>query len=230
MDFETEKGATLRLTGISPALVDRLVSEVESRFRKEGEPVDAPTYQLKTVGGDLQTFALTEKALNPQDPDEAELRQARWAAYQTALANLIEAQSEARMKFLFTWAVGVDMPKDDSWQRLVKAAGVEIPTDPDELRFTYLWYYLLTPFEVQSVYAELQMIAYGKAVSDDDVKSFRKGLQDSVWRAAREVIGRAVSGVEPETTEAAPDTGLLQPETTGRPGGTVVELDAVPVG
>lgn len=200
-EFITGKGVKLTLKEVSPALIARVEAKVEERLRSEGVPIDPPTYTLKNVVGDVQEFPMTEKTLDTQDPNEAAFRHAKWEAYLAAQIKLQNAQNEARVKFMLTWAVDFEMPQEDSWQRLLKAAGVEIPTDPDELRFTYLWYYLLTPVEVSQIIAELQLVAYGKAVKEEDVTSFRESLQDSVSQRARAALTDAVRAVREASRE-----------------------------
>ena len=78
MLYMTEKGVELTLKELSPALIQRVVSEVAIRARADGEPIDVPTFQLKTVAGEIQEFQLTDKNLEPQDPDEALRRQLSW--------------------------------------------------------------------------------------------------------------------------------------------------------
>ena len=211
MKFMTDKGIELTLSAISPVLLDRVEIEVESRFEAEGEPTKTPTFQLQTVGGDFQTFELTEKNLNPGDPQEAEWRQAKWNAYLNAQARLQAAQAEARLKFLLKWAVDVDVPEDTKWQRLVRMAGVEIPDDPDELRFVYLWYHVLTMIEVQRINADLAMLAYGKAVSAKDVETFHQDTEDSLRKRARTLIARAIQDIAGASTSQASGTDLQQP-------------------
>jgi len=218
MKYTTEKGVDLELKGIAPALIERVKSEVARRFRAEGKPIDPPRFELKMAGGDMQAFPLTERNLYPSDPEEAERRQALWNAYQIARAELLEAQTEAEVEFLFTWGISFDMPEDDSWQRMLRKAGQEIPEDPDELRFCYLWYHLLTPIEVQKLLAELNILNYGKAVSPEDVASFRRELSDSVSRRARELLGGAVSRGIATASKATADNLVQQPDTDGSEG------------
>ena len=194
-EFLTGKGVNLTLKELSPALIERVLAQVEDRLRAEGLPIDPPTYTLKNVVGETQEFPMTEKTLDTQNLDEAAFRHAKWDAYQTAQTKLEKAQNEARVKFMLTWGIDFEMPTDESWKRLLKAAGVEIPSDPDELRFTYLWYHLLTPVEVSQIIAELQLVAYGKAVKEEDVNSFRQSLQDSVSQRARAALTDAVRAV-----------------------------------
>ena len=230
MQFMTDKNVELELTAIPPVLLERVEIEVENRFEADGEPINTPTFQLETVGGDLQTFELTEKNLNPADPKDAELRQAQWNAYVNARGRLRMAQTEARLKFLLTWGVDVDLPEDDKWQKLVKAAGVPIPEDKDELRFVYLWYHLLTPFEVKRISVDLDMLAYGKAVSQEDVDTFHQNTEDSIRLAARAVIARSVSNISAAVAKEAQAQSVQQPTAERGESGAVVEPDAEPVG
>lgn len=227
MQFMTEAGVDLKLVPVSPALIERVVAQVEHDLAEaEGLDFTTPTYQLRTVAGELQTFELTAEMLDPPDPEEAQVRKAKWHAYTKAQTRLALAQAEARMRFMLTWGVEFEMPKDDHWQKIVKKAGVEIPTDEDDLRFTYLWYVLLTPIEVQRLFAELQIVAYGKAVDQKDIDSFRKGLRDSVRIRARQAIERAISISLEGTTEGEPDTDLQLDAAEGGPGGEVMGEDA----
>ena len=198
-EFVTGKGVTLTLSELAPPLIERVAAKIEMEYRERGQLIDPPTYSLKTVAGELQEFKMTENNLHPTDENEAELRQARWAEYQDATIRLLEDQQEARVKFQLTYGVSFAMPGDDRWQKLVKAAGIEIPEDEDDKRFVCLWYTLLTPFEVQQILAELALLAYGKAVSSEEVQSFRDSMEDSVRRTARDTIAGALQSVDDAT-------------------------------
>ena len=196
VEYTTEKGLALILKEVSPALVERVVARAEEDLRAEGGIIARPTYTLKNAAGETQIFELTEKVLAPSDENEAAYRQATWDAYQSSQQKIAEVQSEARVKFLLTWAIDFEMPADNAWHRMLKAAGVEVPEDEDERRFAFLWYVALTPLEIQTIVAELSILAYGKAVNEEDVRSFRDGLQDSVRQRAKNAIAGSVRAVQ----------------------------------
>jgi len=206
MLYMTEKGVELTLKELSPALIQRVVSEVAIRARADGEPIDVPTFQLKTVAGEIQEFQLTDKNLEPEDPDEALRRQLSWTKYQMALSELEAAQATARTKFMLTWGVDVDLPDDQRWIKMLKSGGIDVPDDEDDQRFLYLLYEVLTPLELQAVIAELNIIAFGKAVDPKEVESFREQLRDQVRRRAGTAISDALRSLL-ETLEESPGLG-----------------------
>jgi len=206
MIYPTEKGVELTLKELSPVLLQRVVSEVAVRARADGEPIEPPTFQLKTVAGEIQEFQLTDKNLEPEDPDEALRRQLSWAKYQDALAELSAAQATARTKFMLTWGVSVKLPEDETWIKMLRAGGIDVPDDEDERRYLYLLYEVLAPQEVPGIIAELNIIAVGKAVDPADVESFREQLRDQVRRRAGTAISEQIRNLL-ATFEESPGLG-----------------------
>ena len=181
-NYTLDSGITIKLTGISDTLQNMIVRKVEKEFRAKGEPVDPPTYIVKTAfGGEVmeETNPHTETTLEvtaadcmiDADDDEekaaklAETRTAEnkklWALHKAALQRMETEQNERRAKSILLGGIQFELPADDAWEKMQEFMGAEIPTDPIEKRYHYLTTEIVkTPADLLNVMQRITMLSY----------------------------------------------------------------------
>lgn len=152
--FRTVDGAELKLHPVSQVLLQRLRQAVRKQYEERGEPLAAPTYTATTVTGETET--------HPHDPTtlETDADKAAWAAYLDANQRLQAEMNERVTRVMITR--GVDLPDvPGGWLNEMHELGIELPSDPVELRAEYLvMEYLKTPADTQNLIAEIMALSY----------------------------------------------------------------------
>src|SRR3990167_3625754 len=129
--YTTVSGITIKIKPVSPLTIQKIQQAVKREFEKRNEPLARPTYILKTSLGDEETFEHDEKTLETDEDREA------WGKFIDANTRLRIESEERLARFMKLDGIEYDAP-DDEWQKLQKYMGLEIPTDPFELKIHYL--------------------------------------------------------------------------------------------
>jgi hypothetical protein len=91
--------------------------------------------------------------------------------------------------------LGVDVDMPEGWESEVEAIGVNLPTDLLQRKAIYLHYMVLSAADLQLLRTELQLLALGNVVSDDQMVSFRSGTRSALAREARARLGDALEAL-----------------------------------
>jgi len=125
--FVTSTGVEITLKNISPALMAMVRTSVE--FPKR------PTYEAKTVAGDIEVHEHDETTLETDEDREA------WDRY---LVEFMQAEQERALRVgnaLFKRGIdyeALELPEDDRWIKEQKELGVKVPKDPLERKRHWL--------------------------------------------------------------------------------------------
>ena len=220
--FVTEDGATFELVDVRQVTLELAAAAVERDFRARGEMVDAPTYQVKALGGEVMTLPLeppmdaqVDEAGNvtrparpgnldvPKDPDATALRHSMWDQYQRTLWRMHMAQVKARYEALIYLGFRVDMPDGDEWMEEEVALGIEPPKSGKERKLRYITCHLCNERDVTRAVSVLQVLQSGIGASEEKIAEyeamFRTSLQGSAAQGIDEALAtlRRVVGEEP---------------------------------
>jgi hypothetical protein len=202
--FETEDGLILKLKPVREALLELVRMGVEKEFRDKKEPIDLPTYTVKLVTGETQTYPHLYDLTNPDkpkdtltvadDPIETARNFGIWEQYTKAKARLEEAQGEAVFMAQLQYGVECEIPEGEMelLAKTMKKYGRELPTAPDEAKALWLVSFGLSRMDKNMLQMELQIVAMGKVVKPEQVAAFRTELRGRVERLAGDALGEAL--------------------------------------
>ncbi len=205
--FVTKDGNRIPLRRVAPLLMEKV--------RQSVKLPTPPTYEVETVGGDIEIHIHDETTL------ESDEDRAAWAAYQTAQAQANNDLMEKILRLLFAKATGDVVPAGDEWIKEQTYLGVEVPDDPLGRKIHYIQTELLT--------------------HTGDIMSFMSaavaltGLDEEVVEAAEATFRNQVrqAGENPvaDTPEPAPNREVVAlPDVSGGGGSKGVGAVAQPVG
>ncbi len=135
--YTTQKGMTIKLIALSQIMIEMMRGAAVTEFREAGEPIATPTYEAKTVAGDIEELPLDEKSLEVKgDEEETKRRTDAWAAHEDALERLMAAQRKRVLTYHFGNGIDIEIP--GSWEVWMKKYGIEVPEDPEERMTCYI--------------------------------------------------------------------------------------------
>jgi len=208
--YTTEAGVRIELVPVRETVLLLAAEKATRAFREAGEPIDPPTFQLESVGGDVVTVPHrppTEDVLDPEtgkvlrkadagtldvdDPKQTAYNWAVWRRHQDAVMRLQTARLLETMQAYYYFGVKCTIPPDEEWLTEQRAFGLpieEIINDPIKRKVHYIVTVLLTPREQVVVQHLLRTMTQGKAVSKEQVSE----LEDLFRRAAGQLDGAAI--------------------------------------
>jgi len=203
--YKLTNGETIVCRPVPAVLIQMGMNELEKQWRNEGRMVDKPRF--KPSFGDAEVMGVVplvdhfvdeERGINslddPDDPRKTMINWAMWRQYEADSAALAQAQEELQFKLLFTHGIDYEVPPDDEWAD--KIAPMEIEVDPEDRKFQYLWYVLLTPVDVAELRAYLALLAAGEMVTREQMARFRRAIRPSMERAVGANIDDALTELE----------------------------------
>lgn len=197
-EYTTEQDVLLKLKPVRMVTTQTAVAIVEQEWRDRGEPIDAPTYQIKTVAGEIEEHELTEELLADESawtPEEMRTNRAKWSEHRKALARLQEAQAEKQMKVMIGLGIDCEVP-DDGWEDELAYAGITVPDNPIDRKFYYIWHVATSPFDKGQLQAQLQLVNAGKIVTEADLDRFQGSVQSALAGPVRAHIEKTLQDVE----------------------------------
>lgn len=127
--FTTSKGIVLEIVPIT-FLLDAL--------HASHRPPEKPKYNAKTAGGVEEWIEITEQDLT-EHPDQFTPEQhAEYNRYRIDLALYHRKLNEDETKLILSRGVNVELPTDDKWVKRQKKLGIDVPSDPDDLKIHYI--------------------------------------------------------------------------------------------
>ena len=232
VDFVTEEGVALTLVAIRQVAQDLAAERVRQESIEAGEPLEVPTYTVKTLGGEEVVFE--HVAPGPDEPgtldvagDAAETayRHALWSRYRNALMRLAAKQAEARFEVMLFLGVEVEMPADDSWLDAQVEAGMgDIDRNSvKDKKIRYLTSEVLTTRDLTNVVTTLQMMMAGTAVSEGEISQFEGMFRRSMERQDARLVESAlrqlrllVGAPTPERVDGGDGVGDNETEVLGQ--------------
>jgi hypothetical protein len=122
VEFTTRGGVTLKLRPVSPFLLDRAANS----FKPPNAPEYTERIQLPGMPEATQTHTMRDgtEATTPEE------KQA-WANYQAEIAKIEKSKNIRMIEMVILPSVYTDLelPTDDSWERMQRYIGVEVPTE-----------------------------------------------------------------------------------------------------
>ena len=209
----TETGVELRLRAVRMVAMQVALAELERRWREKGEPIDAPTFEIKTVAGVVEEHELSEEMVSSADDwdtkEEYRRNKARWLEHLDACERLEEAKAEQQVRVYIALGVDVDMPTDDMWERELTYIGLTVPGEDDPVgrKFYYVWHVATSPFDKGILQAQLSLLAAGKMVTEEDLDRFQDIVRSSVEKPARAHIKEALQEFERDLVASAEAMG-----------------------
>lgn len=184
----TVDGEQLVIHPVSYREIIQVRQRVEAEFRERGEPIDPPTYTVKTEVGP-QTYTHDETTV------ETDEEKAIWKAHQDALTRLTVARSQAVSELIILKALRIRSVPDE-WIEEQKLFGIPVPENQRERLLAYAESrFLQTPKDIATLVNAVIQMALTGSVTEAEVKaaeeSFRSPL-DTGERAAADA-GRVES-------------------------------------
>ncbi len=205
--FVTKDGNRIPLRRVAPLLMEKV--------RQSVKLPTPPTYEVETVGGDIEIHVHDETTL------ETDEDRAAWAAYQTAQAQANGDLMEKILRLLFAKATGDVVPAGDEWIKEQQYLGVDVPDDPLGRKIHYIQTELLT--HTGDIMAFMSAAVALTGVDEEVVESAEATFRNQVRQA----------GEDPGPDTPKPETeGALvaQPDIPGGGGSKGVGVTAQPVG
>ena len=201
-----EDGTKLTLLPVRMVALQTAVAAVEGEFRARGKKIDPPTYEIKTISGEIEVHELTEEDITADDdgfwePRELRRHKTAWREHKAALNEMEKAQAEREFKALFTLGIDHDAPEDDDWTRELAFLGISIPKPEDdpygfERKFCYLWYVVLSATDKAMLQTKLMMLSAGGSVSEDQMARFQDIIQPAMEKQIRQGVENAIGQLE----------------------------------
>ncbi len=196
----TDAGTQVHLRPVSRRLIFGITAACRREAEARGEPLSPPTYTVETVGGGTETFAHDAKSIEAEGTSEAE--RAAWSEHQAALARL-EAEVQERVTRVLLLE-GLDVPQvPEEWQARMRRYGLQLETDPDDLKLQYITTELLrTSHSLLEAVAQITLLSMRGSVPEEDIAateaSFRRALRTAgiggSGSRAKPVDGKPASG------------------------------------
>ncbi len=224
--YTTEDGLVLKLKRVTQVLLNAVSVRVKQEWANGGEPVEIPTFTVTEGKADSQTFQhrVTEKGNTldiKDDPEQTRINRIMWDAHKDALERLTSAQQEAQVQAMFMFGITCDFPEEGEWTAQLKFAGLEVPEDPIEKRFAYLWYCALSVYDKKMLISILEVLSLGKMVKPEQMSLFRRRAASAMDGIAEGIFDEAFDALD----EAADSRRELdgEPELSGGEDGEGVE-------
>lgn len=163
--FITSSGHRITLSGINNMLLQRVGMTVEFP--------EVPKYSVETAYGDVEWHDHNETTLETDEDKEA------WEQYQQEHLKAQYQQVENVTKLLLTRGVIADVPDEAKWRQEQEFFGIELPSDPMELRMHYITTEVIGSEEelVEMLDVIMELSNIPREVLDAAQESFRSGVE-----------------------------------------------------
>lgn len=203
--FYTEDGRKVPICSIS--LTDLKMAEIGIRqeYAERGEPIDPPTYEVKTVGGDVITHFLDETCLEATgNPEETVRRKTAWLNHLDALSRM-KAEIGAVTNDIFLDGIDVTLPEDKSWIEIKRKRHIRVPDDPEEqLRAYKVGVILRTPRDFVLAQQAIIFLSSSGAVSMEALEA----AGESFLRSISQIAAGPTNSVDTVDGQGAADANI----------------------
>jgi hypothetical protein len=179
--YTTATGRVITFEPISVVALEKAELGLQNKYRRDGKPIDPPTYDVEIVGGGKQTFIHDVESVKGNPEWEAQ-----WQAHLTALQELNTETNKIRNEMVFD-AIQIDPAEMEGWQEKQVRWNIEIPSDPLELKIHYIQTVVLK--SVKDVYGIVNMVmalSMEGVISQEEIEAASKSFRDSMVAAKRE--------------------------------------------
>ena len=195
--YETMDGVQVFCKPISLVDLNLIEGRILEYYRNEGHPVDPPTFEIKTVGGDVEIHEITKDTLIAQNQDgttneeKSEERRQLFLAHLDALQLAEEEIADIRQE-IYLEGMDVNLPEDGKWIDKMRRWRIEIPDDENELKDLYLNKVVFkAPKDMFGCITFIMEISVDGLVSQEEKESlsdlFRGKLQSITGESEQEV-------------------------------------------
>lgn len=213
--FETTAGTKIKIQPIAMLDLQLAQNAVEREFRSRGEPIDPPTYEIETVGGDKEIFNHNEETIRNASPEE----KAGWERHIEATTRMgLEIQERTALVFLE--GACIELPSDDGWaKRRERLFGEKVPEDLEQMKLYYVNNVLLkTPADKAGLMLAIQRLSLTGA-NEEAIEAM-----ESLFRSQVEKQNRAGVAALKTLTQKT-ESMVLQPNFAGRASSESMEND-----
>lgn len=158
--YVTKDRIWIRLLDFNPLLIRKAM--------KSSDLPKRPTYQVKTMGGRVETHPLDAVAAQ-DDPKDL----ARWQMYLEDREEAINKRTDNTTMALFAYGTDFEIP-NTGWEEMQELIGIEIPTQTTLRKVHYLET-VLDPSDLQGLLAALTK---RMGVSEAEVKEAEDSFRD----------------------------------------------------
>jgi len=149
--FALKRGVEVETELVSAFLVEAARNAARDRFEAEHGEVEAPVYEVNTVGGDVERYRHDAESIKEAGEEE----QADWARYQDLKARLERALRRTVISVYVYEGIKAEPP--DGWEERQKRWGIAIPEDPIERKLHWVQTELVAdPLELMALVAHIQ--------------------------------------------------------------------------
>ena len=173
--FHASTGHDFTIVSVPSYFFKQISLSLEEEFEREGKSIKVPTYEIKTVAGDVEIHDLDPESLeHPEDPEETERRKEAWTAYQR---NLVEFKSEESDRLAdASLYYGVDLRDDEeytsgNWVKPLKRFGLEVPEDEVERKLFYLKNFCFNQADIIMLIARIQFLSLSGVVDQKAIEA-----------------------------------------------------------
>jgi hypothetical protein len=181
--YVCEDGRKIPLQAISMLEMTEIERGVEADYRERGEPVDQPTYEATTVGGDVITYPLTEDSLVVDgNEEETAKRKEAWERYIDTTERMKAEITQITMQMIIEDGIVVkEIPEE--WKTKMARRKVRLPSNPEDLRTFYIMsQYLRTPMDIAGVQLQIIQISSSGVLKDTELEA----AKDAFFRSLQE--------------------------------------------
>lgn len=173
--FRTPAGRLILFEPANTVTLSLIESGITQDYKEREEPLDPPTYEVKTAGGGSQRFVHDEKTI----AGKPELEKA-FADHKAAVARLGNAINKAKYEYCLE-CITNELPADPRWIDRQKKKGIRIPEDPEERRLHYITTELIrTPEDSIILFMEVTTAGLRGVLNETDIEKVRESFRGIV--------------------------------------------------
>ena len=211
--FVNSRGQKFDIHPVSPYLAQEQAAGIKEEWCERGEPVDPPTYTVKTSGGEEQTFphAINEhgNTLDVKDnPEETAANWEAWRKHQDALQRYTAEANHMAMQSTLFEGLDVGNPPQE-WVEKMKFHRVRLPPDKRDVRMKWIMTELL-PSMADWFECLLAIQALSGTVTRARVEAARDSFRRQLWGNAagesEDQTGQVVDAGQPAAGNAGSES------------------------
>lgn len=191
--FFREDGQKVYIQSISMVELEKSEEGIRKEFLERGEPIEPPTYTVKTVGKGSVELPMDETNLEVEgDEEETKKRKEAWFKHVQALARMKIETGQIANEIILEGVLVPEGEPSEEWIRKRRRRHIEIPEDPDELLMLYKMTEILkTPHDLLEAEKHIMILSSSGSLKPEDLaaaeESFQSALQAALGRPAKEM-------------------------------------------
>lgn len=167
--FETEDGTKIPIKKLSPYVFDIL--------RSSEDAPDKPTYEVKLVTGETQTFEHDQESIKNASEEEKK----EWEDYHKEIERLRKTAQETVERLILYRAVDLELPEDDDWIEEQRWIGLNPPVkNKRELKLHWVKTELLSSGD--DIKRLMSHVLVASGVGREDKSTIKRSFPDQMGR------------------------------------------------